>query len=75
MPEVVEVFHQAVKLKKYVGQMIIGINWDKVSKFDKKRIPGLDLFSLPLIIEDVYSRGKVIIFKCGKLFIVNHLGM
>ena len=76
MPEVVEVYRQAQKLKKYVGQTIIGINWDKVSKFDRKRIPGLDLFSLPLIIQDVYSRGKLIIFKCDKnVYLVNHLGM
>ena len=76
MPEVVEVYSQAQKLKKYVGQMIIGINWDKVSKFDRKQIPGLDLFALPLIIQDVYSRGKIIIIKCDKnIYLVNHLGM
>ena len=79
MPEVVEVYHQAQKLKKYVGQMIIGINWDNVSKFDRKKIPGLDLFILPLIIQNVYSRGKVIVFECKnnntKIYFVNHLGM
>ena len=59
----------------------MGIHWDDRSRFhpDRSGIPGLDLISLPLELESVWSRGKVLVFECSKekekLYIVSQFGM
>ena len=81
MPEAVEVGIQGEQLKKMTSnKLIIGLNWDKNSKFSRKKIPGLDLVKLPLLVKNVFTRGKIIVFECSdstseKIYITSHLGM
>lgn len=75
MPEVIEVRKQVEKLQKWRGKEIVSIEYDEFSKFNKKEIPGWELLHFPLKINDIFSRGKIIVFVCENLFITSHLGM
>ena len=56
--------------------MIIDINYDKKSRYATRgKMIGLELVKLPLIVDKVFSRGKLIIMQCDKIYIVIHLGM
>ena len=76
MPEAVEVYLHTLEIEKIVkSDLIIGFGQDKKSKFYKKGLNGVELIQLPLKIKRVFSRGKVIVFVCEKLFLVSQLGM
>ena len=86
MPEGVEVYITAQWLNSLAkDQTIIGINWDKNSRYAKKPIIGLELAQLPLVVKAIFSRGKLIIWKCETknhnktnkkiIYMVCHLGM
>ena len=86
MPEGPEVAKQADKIRKHVQKCstIIGLMWDKNSRYfpntPRGKMIGFELVQLPLEIQEVSSRGKVIIIQCRNsqkktIFLVSHLGM
>lgn len=72
MPEGIEIRIQAEQLSKFLQDkitknknQIIRLNWDDKSRFhpDKSGIKGIELISLPLTLQKIWSRGKVLIFE------------
>lgn len=88
MPESVECALKAEEIHNYIFEenkrMIIGIEWDKKSRYNagnkRGEIKGLDLAKLPIVVEKVYSHGKLIILdsvnvKGEQIYLIFHLGM
>ncbi len=81
MPEAVEIAIISEYLNKnWKGKTIIGLGWDKKSKFNKRPPKGLDLVKLPCIVICVCSRGKLIIIECSDkdkktIYMISQLGM
>lgn len=79
MPEGVEIRIQVNNLKPIcVGSKIVEIKWNK--SFQKNGIKNFKVVKLPLIVTDVWSRGKVIVFQTVDttnkiLYITSQLGM
>ena len=78
MPEGVEILIQVNKLKTHVGKTIVEIKWN--NKFQKRGVNNPQIVKLPLIVVDIWSRGKIIVFEtkdaCGEiLYITSQLGM
>lgn len=80
MPEGPEVATEANILHQFLsGKQIIGIGYDKESKYhSKKKMDGLTVDILPITVNKVYSHGKLIIIdsnsKDGKvIYLVSHL--
>jgi len=83
MPESPEVAKQSDKIRKYTEKcnIIFGLCWDDKSRYHTREdMKGFKYVKLPITVENVYSRGKLIIFECfnismEKIFMVSHLGM
>jgi len=82
MPESVECAIKAEEVGQFsVNCMIIAIQWDKNSRYNTRgEVKGLNLVQLPLLVEKVYSHGKLIIIEVlngdgEKLYLNFHLGM
>ena len=83
MPEGPELARQCDKINTWLSKckMITGIMWDRKSRYaTREKMKGINLVKLPLIVNNVYTRGKVLIFQVknlhGKtLYMVSHLGM
>ena len=75
MPEGVELRILADKLQRYTGKKITKIEYSEKSRFSKKPIVGIDNISYPLIIKDIWSRGKILVFECNGVYLISHLGM
>ena len=83
MPEGPEIAKEADRIRNYVKEcnIIIGIYWDKNSRYSTRDdIKNFHLAVYPMIVEKVFSRGKLIIIQCKnhnkeKIFLVSHLGM
>lgn len=82
MPEGPESRLQADSLQRYVGKTVIGFTIEKNSRFRKERygIKGLKNVKLPIHIESIWTRGKIIVFEGidklkEKIYLVSHLGM
>jgi len=72
MPESVECAIKAEEIRNYVFEemgesMIIGIEWDSKSRYKtgnkRGEIFGLEMAKLPIVVEKVYSHGKLIILE------------
>lgn len=91
MPEGVEVAIKTNELRIFMeknGNTITSLNYDEKSRYfiepgknysnreiNRKKLKGYEYLSFPLIVKKIYSRGKLIIIECQKLYIVIHLGM
>lgn len=79
MPEGVEIRIQVNKLKPVcAGRQIVEIKWNK--SFQKNGAKNVEMVKLPLTVNDVWCRGKVIVFETTdstnqKLYITSQLGM
>ena len=88
MPEGGEVCIKTNEIVKFIVKqkcrVIVSIEWDEKSRYSNKKhgpILGFDEVRFPLLIDNIFSRGKLIILKCveketGKdKYVVIHLGM
>lgn len=83
MPEGPELAKQADKINEWLDKCktIIGINWDRKSRYaTREKMKGIGLVKLPLLVKNVYTRGKILIFTVTDLhektlYMVSHLGM
>jgi formamidopyrimidine-DNA glycosylase len=80
MPEAAEVASQAIFLQKWENKVIVEIAWDEKSKFFKKPIQEWEILNFPLKIDQIFSRGKIIVFSLSnsnksKFYLTSHLGM
>jgi formamidopyrimidine-DNA glycosylase len=74
---------KAEEIRKFISDngMIIGIYWDKKSRYSTRgKIEGLENAKLPILVEKVYSRGKLIILESlnnekKKIYLIFHLKM
>lgn len=78
MPEGVEILIQTNILReKYLGKILIAINYTK--KFQKGGIKNREIAKMPFIIQNIWCRGKVIVFTLynkGKyIYMTSQLGM
>ena len=79
MPEGVEVLIQVNILRNvYLNKNIINIM--KTKKFQRNGLKNTQIATLPLKIEDIWSRGKIIVFELvnssdHKIYMTSHLGM
>lgn len=83
MPESCECALKAEEIREFISSdnMIIAIQWDKNSRYSTRgEIKGLENVKLPVLVEKVYSHGKLIILESlngdgEKIFLIYHLGM
>lgn len=66
--------------KVWKNKLIVSLGWDDKSKFNKKKIKGLEFVKVPCKIIGVFPRGKCIIIECinvsnQTIYMVSQLGM